>query len=289
MSLIFLVFLIVNLSNGQTIVNLTTSDSTGDYYITDVGNNFQNSEIECLSDIACYIECGIRYSCLKLTVNCGNSPICNIQCDDHSCQGLKVYISSNATTISCAGFGACRDLMTLYNNYTYHPSSTILVNCHEDSYCNDIAIKDAISGEDNYDQLTIERFKIYCEWCSWESYSVTNQVTTPTIVNETGEYYLDTGSLVDIECSTDKLCYIDCSGLSCSHSNIDCGPSQECFILCGQNNGCGSNDVTAIGQNEFTYLCDINAIDCSDWGAFNLTNIDIVNITCQATNGCSCM
>ena len=178
--------------------------------------------------------------------------------------------------------------MTLYTNYTNYPSSTIFITCYLLS-CDYIAIKDAISGEDNYDQLTIERFKIYCIGCSWDDYYAPNPVTTPTIINETGEYYLDTGSLIDIECTTDKLCYIDCNGRSCSDSKIDCGPSQECFILCGEGNGCGDNDITAVGQDQFTYLCNPAGVAtyCSDNGSFNLTNIDTVNVTCHKTNGCS--
>ena len=288
MSILFLTILVVAVCNGKTIVNTTSSDSSGDYYIAGSDKNFDDSEIQCSSEIACYIECGTE-KCFNLTVHCGNSSICDIECGADSCVDLAVYISPDYTKIHCADYGACDETITLYTNYTYYPSSTIFINCHLLS-CEGIAIKDALTGEDNYDQLTIERFKIICIGCSWKSDGVSNPVTTPTIVNETGEYYSNMGSLVDIECTTDKLCYIDCNARSCSHSKIDCGPSKECYILCGYGNGCGYNYITAMGQDQFTYLCDPvkTAIFCEDQD-FNLTNIDSVNITCEPLNGCGGM
>ena len=100
MSISFLPFLVVTACNGQTIIDPTSSDSSGDYYIAGNGNNFDDSEIQCSSNTACYIECG-KEKCSKLTVNCGNSPICDIQCGDDSCPDLTVYISPDNTTISC--------------------------------------------------------------------------------------------------------------------------------------------------------------------------------------------
>ena len=276
---------IINVSHGQIIENPTTSDSTGEYYVTSQTNKFNQSKIQCSSNIACYIECNADNSCFNLTINCGNSSLCHIQCGYYSCEDLTVYISPDNTTMTCATQGACRGDLTLYTDYDNYPLSTIEMDCF-DGTCFGMIFKDVTSGQDSHDQLTAERFKIYCHICKWGSSDYSNLMAIPTIVNETGEYYLDSGSLVDFQCSTDKLCYIDCSNGGCRVALFDCGPSQECYILCGQDAGCGYSAVTAVGQDQFTYLCEENAYDCSDWESFNLTNIDTVNITCQETNGC---
>ena len=297
---LIIICLLFNAINGQSVISPTVSNSSGDYFIADETNNFQQKTLSCTSDTLCYIECDPDSSCAQTVIRCNNAASCNIICGSGSsnppdyddalmtCADLTIYTSPVATNLSCPRFYSCPGILSIYTDYTNYPSSTIELRCDAFDACDSIIVKDALTSSTNYNALNSDRIKVYCGrfsgGCDYAESLSSYPLMTASVTNASGEYYSDTGSLIDITCQGNKLCYIDCSNGGCYKANIDCGNAAICTINCGDDNGCDYMQITASGINEFNYLCPETS-NCG-WSDFSLTSISSINITCTDTNSC---
>ena len=157
-----LIWLIPYIINSQSIFQPTISNSSGDYFITQKNSDFNNGEIICNSDILCLIRCKYYNSCRGTTIKCNNATNCNIECAASSlasiCPSSIIYISSSNTSITC-DYNACPSI-TIYTDYTNHPSSVTQLSCTSNYACASIQIKDVLSSNNGY--INTDTFKRAC-------------------------------------------------------------------------------------------------------------------------------
>eukprot|EP01084_Bolivina_argentea_P148993 260361_1 len=214
-------------SDGQTTINPTISNSSGDYFISQ-GYDFDGGEIKCLSTY-CYIHCPQDKSCYNIDIDCKNAELCVIGCNgQHACSAANFYVSSKNTQITCIGDHSCGNdywkhtdidsikVVTIYTDSINHSLSHSILTCSGQSSCEWMKVMDADGAGSGY--VDASMFKIYCSGgsCSDLQFPEPYPLTTPSILNETGEYYNNIGSFVNITCSHNLLCSIDCSSGSCT-------------------------------------------------------------------------
>eukprot|EP01084_Bolivina_argentea_P082199 148841_1 len=278
-------------SYNPTLFNVTISNSSGSYFISQERDDFYNGEIRCNSTQLCHIKCIHLYSCHRINVYCSNPNLCVLDCDgDSSCRGVNLYISSNHNTINCIGSSSCTAnigpnfYFNIYTDYKNYSSSNTILTCSHGGSCNKMQIVD-IYTENGYNP---SKFKILCIdvflACMLD---INSSLTVPNVINATGEYYFGIGSYLDIECSHNLLCSIDCTGGGCHQSSIDCGNADECNILCKGfgASACDMMNIKAQNNKQFTLICSKGYYTCGH-SMIQVENVKDVNINCTGSVNC---
>ena len=295
---VLLLTFITAISNAQTIYNQTISNSSGDYFISTSHSPLNDGEIRCTSNIPCQINCAEASSCNNTNIYCNNASKCIIDCSgDESCQHSTFHISTDTTTINCGSLTddsvstTCKQSL-IYTDYANNPSSTVELTCIDSYACDDMKIQDISTHVSSYTDADI--FKIFCYdasiGCDIDDLHEPYPIITPTINNNTGEYYTNIGSYITIKCTHSSLCFIDCSFGGCWESTINCGHAEKCMIQCTGDgtDSCEAMNIIANGNNEFILQCPNTGSGACEDSHIDIKNVNSVSIICGGEGRMKC-